>query len=113
MTIAPSRLILPSVPLWAKAVREIAQPSAARKKRRFMGSAFGLLRQRSHCLFEAGDGGRVHAVVHELLEDLDGLPVGPDLLGLGVEPDALGINFGDALDPDGAGFLVEVLDRAA
>src|SRR6185295_2620826 len=72
-----------------------------------------LLRERLHGLLQAADRGRVHAVVHEFLHDLDRLAVGPDFLGLRVEPDALRIDVGEALDPHRAGFLVEVLDRAA
>src|SRR5688572_25245323 len=120
MTMVWSRWILASVPLWAKAGSAMRQASAASSSVLAVwkgigapGAGLGLLRQHAHGLFQAGERGGVHAVVHQLFDDLDRLAVLPDFLGLRVQPDALVVDVGDALYPDRAGFLVEVLDRAA
>src|SRR5438094_4292150 len=71
-----------------------------------------LLGEQLHRPLEPLERRRIHAPVHQLLDDADRLAVVPDFFGLGIEPDALGIDVHDALDPYRARFLVEVLDRA-
>src|SRR4051794_13119983 len=74
--------------------------------------ARALFRQRAHRAYQPGDRGRVHAAAHDLAQDADRLPVGPELLGLGVEPGGPGIDVQDPLHPHRAGLVVRILDRA-
>src|SRR3546814_10025994 len=72
-----------------------------------------LARQLAHRVVEAGEGQRIHAVVHQLLDHLDRLGVAPMRLGHRVQPHRGGIDVGHPLYPHRASFLVEMLDAAA
>src|SRR3546814_5890917 len=72
-----------------------------------------LARQLAHRVVEAGEGQRIHAVVHQLLDHLDRLGVAPMRLGHRVQPHRGGIDVGHPLYPHRARFLVEMLDAAA
>src|SRR3954463_10455904 len=58
-----------------------------------------LLAQQPHATFKSIDGQREHAVVHDLPDHGDRLPVLPQAFRLGVEPDEFREHVGEALQP--------------
>src|SRR5882757_3686503 len=66
-----------------------------------------------HRAFEAFDRDRVHPLREQPAQDGGGFGVIPVLLRHRIEPHRMRIGARDALDPDRAGLLVDVLDRAA
>src|SRR5579862_8820223 len=66
-----------------------------------------------HGLLKPTEGQREHAVAHQLFDDADRGRVVPMPLGGRVQPDHVLVDVGHAVQPDGAGFLVPVLHRAA
>ena len=62
---------------------------------------------------EAADREREHAVLHELEHELGRRRVFPALLRFRIQPDGLRVGVQQALDPDGSGLFVPVLDAAA
>ena len=56
-----------------------------------------LFRQHPHRIFQSPEGKRVHALLHQLLNDADALAVLPDAVGLGVDPGKFGECAGQAL----------------
>src|SRR5215213_7404187 len=66
-----------------------------------------------HRAFEALDRDRVHALRKQPADDGGGFRIIPVLLRHRIEPHRVRIGARDAIEPDRAGLLVDVLDRAA
>src|SRR5690554_2111972 len=72
-----------------------------------------LFGQVAHGLLQSAYRHTVHAILHDVLDDGDGLPVGPVTFGLGIEPCRARPVFEQTLQPGCPGFGIVVLDRAA
>src|SRR5437899_9942789 len=66
-----------------------------------------------HRAFEAFDRDRVHALRQQPADDGGGFRIVPVLLRHRIEPNGVRIGARDALQPDRAGLLIDVFERAA